>query len=426
MLKKMIINGLFNQFDYEIDLKPEGLTILTGPNGYGKTTILKILYALAIKNLAYFFQFPFKTIILSFENNEISLSKPSQKIIEINMKDQVRLSYNIRQISENMTRLFGELQYREIDDHYWLDRNTNNRYATEELFTFLSDNNPEFQKQAIERMFGEMPDIGYVYLIKDQRLIRKATPNRRWGVSYFEGEIYENFSNTIEECAKELSQTMQVVLAQASKIGQELDSSFPRRLFEATTLVGEAEFERRYDAIKEKQKALRLYGLSATKEDSQTSFKEENAKALHVYLNDTEQKLSVFDELLQKLHIFSTTLNDRQFVFKQLHISPDFGFRFTTAHDQELPLANLSSGEQQEVVLLYELLFRVQSNTLVLIDEPEISLHVAWQKEVLDDLLKIIKLQKITVITATHSPQIIGSHWDAVVDLWELSKGAEA
>jgi len=36
--------------------------------------------------------------------------------------------------------------------------------------------------------------------------------------------------------------------------------------------------------------------------------------------------------------------------------------------------------------------------------------------------LKIIELQKITVITATHSPQIIGTHWDLVVDLEEISK----
>lgn len=49
-----------------------------------------------------------------------------------------------------------------------------------------------------------------------------------------------------------------------------------------------------------------------------------------VYLNDTEKKLSVFDDMLKKLKIFSTILNERQFVFKQLEISPDFGFRFRT------------------------------------------------------------------------------------------------
>ncbi|MEZ4524993.1 MAG: AAA family ATPase [Desulfobacterales bacterium] len=230
-----------------------------------------------------------------------------------------------------------------------------------------------------------------------------------------------DFSSTIEEYAKELSKKIKDILAYASKIGQELDSSFPRRLFDETGQVSEDEFNQRYNVIKEKQNSLSLYGLSAVKEDSHTSFKPENAKALLVYLNDTEKKLAVFDDILKKLEIFSTILNERRFVFKQLEISPDFGFRFKTEDGKELSLTDLSSGEQQEVVLLYELLFRVGPNTLVLIDEPEISLHVAWQKELINDLLNIIKLQKITVITATHSPQIIGEHWDLVVDLWDLS-----
>ena len=113
-----------------------------------------------------------------------------------------------------------------------------------------------------------------------------------------------------------------------------------------------------------------MYGLSAIEEDSHTSFKLENAKALLVYLNDTEKKLSVFDDMLKKLQLFSTILNERQFVFKKLEISPDFGFRFKTEGEKDLSLTDLSSGEQQEVVLLYELLFRVGPNTLVLIDEP--------------------------------------------------------
>jgi predicted ATP-binding protein involved in virulence len=64
-------------------------------------------------------------------------------------------------------------------------------------------------------------------------------------------------------------------------------------------------------------------------------------------------------------------------------------------------------------------LFKVKPGTLVLIDEPELSLHVVWQTQFLDDLLKIIELQKINVIIATHSPQIINNRWDLTVDLEE-------
>ena len=56
---------------------------MTGPNGYGKTTILKIIYAFAIKNLAFFFQLPFKEIVLTQDNSEIRLSKMELDTLEI-------------------------------------------------------------------------------------------------------------------------------------------------------------------------------------------------------------------------------------------------------------------------------------------------------------------------------------------------------
>lgn len=80
-------------------------------------------------------------------------------------------------------------------------------------------------------------------------------------------------------------------------------------------------------------------------------------------------------------------------------------------------MTDLSSGEQHEVVLLYELLFKVSEKSLVLIDEPEISLHIVWQKEFLKDLLEIIKIRNFDVLIATHSPSIIDENWDLTVEL---------
>ncbi|GBC64138.1 ATPase [Desulfonema ishimotonii] len=423
MLKKICIEGLFNKFNYEIELKNEGITILTGPNGYGKTTILKIIYAFAVKNLFFFFQLPFKKIVMIQENNEIELLKTESDTLKMKWGNKEPKIYRKSNITEMNKQLFSNLSYRQIDENLWHDRKTDSLYTTEELLNQLGENDPESQAKYYKK---QMPDFGEVYLIKEQRLIRKnAISRRRKYPFYFEKEMKENFASTIEEYATDLFESLKDILANASKIGQELDSSFPRRLFDETESLSEEEFNKRYDVIKKKQRALSLYGLSATKEDSDTTFKEENATALLVYLNDTEKKLAVFDEILEKLQIFSNILNERQFVHKKFVISPDFGFRFTTEDGKELPLTELSSGEQQEVVLLYGLLFRAGPNTLVLIDEPEISLHVAWQKAFLNDLLKIVELRKVTVITATHSPQIIDIHWDLVIDLWDLTNGDE-
>ena len=56
-------------------------------------------------------------------------------------------------------------------------------------------------------------------------------------------------------------------------------------------------------------------------------------------------------------------------------------------------------------------------NALVMIDEPELSLHVSWQDSFVDDLKEIISIAQFDVILATHSPYIIGDHSNLMVAL---------
>jgi predicted ATP-binding protein involved in virulence len=67
--------------------------------------------------------------------------------------------------------------------------------------------------------------------------------------------------------------------------------------------------------------------------------------------------------------------------------------------------------------MLYELLFGVKDDALILIDEPELSLHVGWQIRFLPDLQRIQKLKPLQIVMATHSPQIINDRWDLTVEL---------
>ena len=54
---------------------------------------------------------------------------------------------------------------------------------------------------------------------------------------------------------------------------------------------------------------------------------------------------------------------------------------------------------------------------MILIDEPELSLHVAWQVSFLSDLKELTRLVPLDVLIATHSPQIINDRWDLTVQL---------
>ena len=68
--------------------------------------------------------------------------------------------------------------------------------------------------------------------------------------------------------------------------------------------------------------------------------------------------------------------------------------------------------------MYHHLLFDVEPDTLVIIDEPEMSLHVRWQREFLNDLRLIVELQRINILVATHSPQVVADkhHWLVELD----------
>jgi len=428
MITGIKIEKLFGIFDYDIEFN-EGITILTGPNGYGKTTVLKIIDALVIQNACFFLQLLFHKIVLTLSTNEsITLEKKNRyEVLVITTKPEP-IAWSIASLANTLLK---ELDYHCIGIDKWID-NKGRDYTADSLIKKLSNECPELPDGL---QLNPRPKLPPVYFIREQRLLRAKAWNRitsngfgfeidRPGFEIIGASEGNSFTNTIEVYAKELRENIKDTLAKSSQINQELDSSFPRRLFDQTIIISEDEFRQRFNKVKQIQKLLNEFGLSDVKEDSHPTYKAENAKALAVYIEDTEKKLEVFDELLTKLKIFTEILNGRRFAFKRLDISRVDGFKLSTDRGTQLALADLSSGEQQEVVMLYELLFKVNPGALVLIDEPELSLHVVWQKQFLDDLFQIIKLKKINMIIATHSPQIINNHWDLTVDLEELRNAA--
>ena len=252
-----------------------------------------------------------------------------------------------------------------------------------------------------------------VHLIREQRLFKKAQNVER---NYREEKEQTVMIDTIQTYSKELKQLISEFSQKSFIQTQELDSSYPNRLRSEKDILTKVDYETRYNKLKIKQKKLTEFGLYESKQEFLT-YSQDDAKALSVYLKDFELKLGVFDALLEKLELFTNILNERRFTFKTINVNRVKGFFFKTSKGKELELNQLSSGEQHEVVLLYELIFNVKPNILVLIDEPEISLHITWQKEFLNDLLRIIKIQNIQVLIATHSPSIINDRWDLVYNL---------
>jgi ABC-type sugar transport system ATPase subunit len=220
--------------------------------------------------------------------------------------------------------------------------------------------------------------------------------------------------------SEELGATIKQTLTEYATLSQSLDRTFPARVVTHGQPLPIENLQIALKDIEVKRGRLVEAGLlEQEREDSALPLPqhidEANLPVLSVYVQDTDKKLGVFDPLVAKVELFKGSINNR-FLYKKVSVSKE-GFRFQTIEGDKLDPGSLSSGEQHEVVLLYQLLFEAKENSLILIDEPEISLHVAWQQQFLTDLQAIAGLSGFDALIATHSPQVISDRWDLTVEL---------
>lgn len=74
-----------------------------------------------------------------------------------------------------------------------------------------------------------------------------------------------------------------------------------------------------------------------------------------------------------------------------------------------LQLNDLSAGEKQLLYLLLTVFLMDEKPAILLLDEPELSLHITWQEKLIDALRHLNPVCQI--ITTTHSPSIFVNGW---------------
>lgn len=170
------------------------------------------------------------------------------------------------------------------------------------------------------------------------------------------------------------------------------------------------------DDLETKRRQLEEVGLldktesASVRLDGSHYLDESTRRVLALYIQDTRKKLEAFDSTADKVQLFLEIVN-RHFRDKTMRLSRQHGFVFPMADGVTLTPTQLSSGEQHELIVTYDFIFKAQGNSLVLIDEPEMSLHIEWQQAFLSDLLQITRLNECQVIAATHSPDIVHGNW---------------
>ena len=80
----------------------------------------------------------------------------------------------------------------------------------------------------------------------------------------------------------------------------------------------------------------------------------------------------------------------------------------------------LSSGEKQILAILLTVLVEDQKPYVIFMDEPEVSLHIEWQKKLIDLILELNP--SVQIILTTHSPAVIMNGWmDKVTEVSDIT-----
>jgi predicted ATP-binding protein involved in virulence len=433
------IEGLLGRFSPKVRIPEEWeFVIIHGPNGVGKTRLLEIIENTFRFRPHVLANIPFASATFMFDDgaqlevdreviapqsfgigDEPDTDDP-EPLLEFRLKgvsnDVIRWSLKRQSLRISPVRLREMERFLPVErlgGDQWLDHPSGEVVTLEDIAERYSDAFP-FESgppldvpEAIREFLGEVE----VHLIETQRLLRYDRASK---VQTRQSPSAQRA--TVQQFAEDLTRRIAEALAQNSRISQQLDRTFPRRILaESIPIeVSDDDIRRRY----EEQSRLRtsLSDIAVLDASGDLPLPQRDLEAwergvLWTYLDDTETKLATFRDLLDRVTLIREIINSR-FLFKELRIDPEKGFRFVTNEGLDVYSQNLSSGEQHELVLLYDLLFNVRRGSIVLVDEPEISLHIAWQQQFLNDIQRIASLSDLQFIIATHSPQIIHT-WSA-------------
>ena len=353
-ITKISVKKLFGVFDHEIPLNQESrITIIHGPNGYGKTILLTMLNGLFSSDYRVFREVPFEEFHVHIDYHE--------RLVLRKDIDQLELSLT------NATGKFASnLPPRNDGDLEWLSQ--------------------------IERNLS-------VELIRTQRLQTEAAIEAE-AISVDSSVLAGRRGLAVEEYSAKAARLVHDTLG-ARRISKSQITEVNGILDDLTKLLRNDNSSDNIEASEIENKFEYVRSLIDTVTRRTTNVKE------------TGKRLTMLVELLNGHFSFKTVFTDAK-----------SGLVILGQDENLIPVSMLSSGEQHQLVLFSKLLFDLPFNSLVLIDEPELSLHVTWQRDFLNDLTRIIELCDFDVLIATHSPQIVSGREDLTVPLKNPDVGA--
>lgn len=419
------MTGLFGNMNVEIPFESP-IKILVSENGFGKTTVLNSLYFTLTKRLNKLAEIPFKTIMLTFTNGTaielrqddihryLSTShgssileylrrryghKRAKSFLDALLSDSIDSPLNSRMLRELRSRfrfpsqmaLINNIKKEMSEDRNMkleaqLDLITANfsmeylylptyRRIEEDLsnLSMVSDDYENIEEQFdLEEgviQFGMQDVVGRI-----NELIQEIREASVIGFQAVNGQMLNQLvsESQLDNEKKGQLKDITVIELVLDRIGSSIDDQTKERILDL--LMSDTLFDGHHNTL-----AIFLSNLREVYEDQKSN----------------DNALKEFTEICNKYLVNKEILYDESSVQVKILSSYD---------QRDVEFQHLSSGEKQIISLFSKLFLSKQKEFAVFFDEPELSLSIEWQKEILPDIMKSGKCGFL--IATTHSPFI--------------------
>lgn len=447
-----VVQRLHDVFSYDLTLPSSGsddVAIFYGDNGSGKTTLLKLMFHMLCHagdkgHLSAIFRIPFSSAKITLsDGTTISARRDNSPTglpvnFEINRPDRVAVRYTFvperfkhRIMEEAVEREFAKVgvntkKYQRLSDPIFLRRV---RETALEHSSEVAHNN---YISALKEL-----SLTPYFLGTDRRIISDAIEpwalNKRESDGTAEEEIAKLRASYLRDALGRGARFLSRQIIKASNVGSKNVNDFYAEIIgriarrDVDELPPESRSLRSVMAdlfrLQRRQRRFVRLGLSPdldvhsfipdidTIPDANKLLLE---KVLVPYVASLRARLDAMEPIRETVETFVRGLNSF-FTFKRIVYQPANGFSIIGPSGGTLEVEQLSSGEQQLLLIFCHVLASNEKQSIFIIDEPEISLNVKWQREILESLSKITRGSENQLMVATHSIELLSQHSDSVV-----------
>lgn len=413
-LRSIEISGFWHRHSVKVNFNDE-VNVIIGRNGTGKTTFMNILQGVLAVDLDALQanQFESATIVLVNDAGQKKTIKATK--LEEASRPYAFVEYKI----SNRKYMVLLLPVEDRNRQMYVRRKVNEETAT------------------VRNGLKELISLASLSVYRMRNVIesdaRERTPEKR-------------FASPVDARLAELTQQLTHYQLELSQQAQEVSIDLQKQVL--TSLLYEKEKNQgislNFVGSEEKLKLVQAYtqlgvtGSNITKrinehvtsiEETVKNLKENSTtgidfatfeakrrtdKVVKLSLAAGEKTKEIYSQINLFIELINSFINDKKFSF----VAGDLRVK----SDGPLPLEKLSSGEKQLLILLIEAVLQRQQPYVFLADEPELSLHIAWQKRIVPAVKKMNP--NAQVVVATHSPEIAGRYAGSTIDMEDMIHGA--